>query len=323
MQNLITEKSVDYELLDSGDGQKLERYGKIILSRPDPQALWPKSLPEAEWKKSDAVFTRVGNSGKWLKPQSGSPDQSKSSDLGKMEPWVVTLEGLTFNLELLPSKHLGLFPEQSAQWKWLANKISNFKFPISNQNQKIKVLNLFGYTGGASLACSKAGASVCHVDASKFAVDLANKNMKVSLNQSSSSDRASTEGALAGLSLSPIRFIVDDVRKFVEREIKRGNKYDIILMDPPVYGKGAKGETWKIEEDLMPLLSRIKNILSPTPLAIVLNGYASGYSATTYAQMLESVTSGLKGQVSSGELTIQESSGGRLLPCGIFTRWEN
>lgn len=289
---LVVEKSEDYELLDSGEGEKLERYGKVVLARPDPQALWPKSISEKEWSKADAIFTRSGPTGKW-KINKEIP-----------EPWAVSLEGLSFSLKLLPSKHLGLFPEQSAQWKWLSEKIIASS-AIRRGGGKISVLNLFAYTGGASLACAKAGASVCHVDASKFVVDAANQNLKNS-----------------GLGDKPVRFIVDDVRKFVEREIKRGNKYDVILMDPPVYGKGAKGESWKIETDLMPFLSRVKNILSETPFAIVLNGYASGYSAVTYAQMLSVITGDLKGRVSSGELAIKESSGGRLLTCGIFARWE-
>lgn len=291
MENiLITEKSADYELLDSGEGKKLERYGKVILSRPDPQALWPKSLSEKDWSRADDVFTRTGVTGKW-KINKEIP-----------EPWIVKLEELNFSLKLLPSKHLGVFPEQSAQWKWLSEKIKTCQ---PGRLTYLRVLNLFAYTGGASLACAKAGASVVHVDASKFAVDFAHTNMKNS-----------------GLSHKSIRFIIDDVRKFVEREIKRGNKYDVILMDPPVYGKGTKGESWKIEENLGPLLARLKNIISPNPLAIILNGYSSGYSSITYAQMLKSVTAGLKGNVSSGELAIKESSAGRLLPCGIFARWE-
>ena len=289
MEILITEKSTDYELLDSGGGEKLERYGRVILSRPDPQAIWQKSLSVTEWKKADAVFSRIGTTGKW------------KINKEIKEPWTVSLEGLSFSLKLLPSKHLGLFPEQSAQWKWLSEKITE-----SNKAKATTVLNLFAYTGGASLACAKAGASVVHVDSSKFAVDFANTNMKNS-----------------GLGEKSVRFIVDDVRKFVEREIKRGNKYDIILMDPPVYGKGAKGESWKLDEDLMPLLNRLKKILSPNPLAVVLNGYASGYSAVTYAQMLSVIMADLKGRVSSGELAIKESSGARLLPCGIFARWES
>lgn len=289
---LITEKSADYELLDSGGGEKLERYGKIVLRRPDLQAIWEKSLPEEEWKKSDAVFTRSGTAGRW----------KKSKEIN--DTWNVSLEGLVFELQLLPSKHLGLFPEQSVQWKWLEEKVKNRKLKV--ESEKIKVLNLFGYTGGASLACSRAGAEVCHVDSSKFSVDIANTNMK-----------------LSGLQDSKIRFIVDDVRKFVEREIKRGVKYDVVLLDPPVYGKGVKKEVWKIEEDLLPLLHRIKQILSDNPLAVVLNGYSSGYSSTTYKQLLKAITKDLKGEVSCGELAIRESSGNRLLTSGIFARWEN
>ena len=292
MQNiLITEKSADYELIDSGEGEKLDRYGKIILSRPDPQALWPKNLTEAEWNEALAVFTRTGTSGKW----------KTSSEI--KQPWNVSLNSLTFQLQLLPSKHLGLFPEQSVGWKWLEDKISNSP---STRLGKIKVLNLFGYTGGASLACAKAGAEVCHVDSSEFAVDLAHKNMELSL-----------------LSDKKIRFIVDDVRKFVEREIKRKNKYDIILMDPPVYGKGVRAEVWKIEEDLMPLLLRLQDVLSDNPLAVVLNGYASGYSSITYGQILEEITKNLKGKISHGELAVKESSGGRLLTCGIYAKFES
>jgi|SRR3989344_638380 len=290
MENLlVTEKSFNYELLDSGEGEKLERYGKVILSRPDPQALWSKSLPLSEWQKADAVFKRNSTSGKW--------------DIRNEMPkgWGISLEGLIFNLGLMPSKHLGVFPEQSVQWRWLSEKI---KKEISN-GEKVSVLNLFGYTGGASLACAKAGAEVCHVDSSEFAVDLARKNTESS-----------------GLSDKKVRFMVDDARKFVEREIKRGNKYDVIVLDPPVYGKGGKGKVWNIENDLMPLLSRLKNIISDKPVAIVLNGYASGYSSITYSQMLSSATSGLSGKISYGELAIKESSvPGRLLPCGIYARF--
>lgn len=286
---LVTEKSEGFELIDSGEGQKLERYGDVVLSRPDPQVLWTKSLSEERWKSADAVFSRSGVSGKW---------KANLNNGGKIpESWHTTLEGLTFSLKLLPSKHIGVFPEQSAQWKWLSEK-------INQAGQKISVLNLFGYTGGASLACAKAGAEVVHVDSSEFAVGLAKENAE-----------------LSGLDDRPIRFIVDDVRKFVEREIKRGHTYDIILMDPPVYGKGTKREVWNIDKDLTPLLSRVKNILSKDPVAIVLNGYASGYSHVTYAELLKDMTREMGGQVSSGELAIRESSG-KLLSAGIFARFE-
>lgn len=290
MENiLVTKSSADYELIDSGDGEKLERYGKVVLSRPDPQVLWSRSAPE-KWKSADAVYTRSGTSGKW-KILKEIP-----------EPWRATFGGITFALKLQPSKHLGVFPEQSAQWAWLSEKV---KKEISSR-KKISVLNLFGYSGGATLACAKAGAEVCHVDSSEFAVDLAHQN-----------------AVLSGLDKKPIRFIVDDARKFVEREIKRGNKYDIVLLDPPVYGKGVKNEVWRIEKDLAPLLLRLKQILSPKPIAVVLNGYASGYSHTTYAQILETMTKDLNGKISSGQLTIEESDSKRVLPCGIFARFES
>jgi 23S rRNA (cytosine1962-C5)-methyltransferase len=286
---LTTEKTEDYELLDSGGGEKLERYGKVVLSRPDPQVLWSKTLNKEEWGKADAVFTHTSLSGKW----------SIKKEFER--PWSVSLDGLVFSLDLLPSKHLGLFPEQLGEWKWLESKIKN----EVDSGRSVSVLNLFGYTGGATLACARAGASVCHVDASSFAVDLAAQNQK-------SSD----------LQDRKIRFIVDDVRKFVEREIKRGNKYNVILMDPPVYGKGTKKEVWKIEDDLMPLLSRVKEILVSDPLSIVINGYASIYSHITYGRMLSAITSNLSGKVSSGEFSIKESASGKILPAGIWARYD-
>ncbi|MES2213679.1 MAG: class I SAM-dependent methyltransferase [Patescibacteria group bacterium] len=286
---LIARSSVDYELLDSGDGEKLERYGGVLLSRPDPQALWQKLLSREVWNSAHARFERASTGGKW-KMLKDIPDV-----------WNVTLEGVTCTVQLSSFKHVGIFPEQSPSWKWLQEKIKK----ETDSGRKVSVLNLFGYTGGASIACALAGAEVCHVDSSEYAVDLAMKNRDAS-----------------GIAQAPIRFIVDDVRKFVEREIKRGNTYDVILMDPPVYGKGAKDEVWKIEEDLLPLLVRIQKIISPQPVAVVLNGYASGYSHVTYAQMLESAVGGRWGTISSGEMAIQESDSKRLLPCGIFARWE-
>lgn len=283
MEILITEKSKDYELIDSGEGEKLERFGDLVLSRPDPQILWEKSLGQEEWGKADAVFSHGEKSLKW----------NKKKDFD--DSWQINLSDLTFNIKLLPSKHLGIFPEQAPQWKWLEDKISGSKTPA--------VLNLFAYTGGASIASARAGAEVCHVDSSEFVVDYAKKNLESS-----------------GFGGKSVRFIVDDVRKFVEREIKRGKKYDLIVLDPPVYGKGQKKEVWKIEEDLLPLLKRIKNILSEKPLGVVLNGYASVYSSSTYENLLKSVF--LNGKFSSGELCIKETSRGRLLSAGIFARVE-
>lgn len=298
MENIfVTEKFDDYELLDSGEGQKLERFGSARISRPDPQALWKKSLPESEWKNSDAHFEQTEGRGKW---RHNKPFP---------EPWQIEVGGINFILKPSVFKHIGIFPEQSVHWEWLREKIqTRHELRIgtndTNEKKKISVLNLFGYTGGASLSSAKAGAEVVHVDASQFAVDCATANRDAS-----------------GLSEAPIRFILEDVRKFVEREIRRGSKYDIICMDPPVYGKGTKDEVWKLEEDLVPLLSKIKKLLSDKPLAIILNGYASGYSHVTYAQMLSDITKDLDGQVTSGELAIKQSNSNRLLPAGIFARW--
>ena len=290
---LITEKSKDYELLDSGGLEKLERFGKFILRRPELQALWPKLLEEPEWQKADATYIRTGQTGKWVTKENFR------------EMWQIELEGLTFNLKLLPSKHLGVFPEQSAHWKWLKDKIKTrheLRMGTNDTNREVRVLNLFGYTGGASLALASMGAKVVHIDASKFVILAAHKNYLDS-----------------GLKDKQVRFIVDDARKFVEKEIKRGNKYDIILLDPPVYGK-SENKLWHIEKDLVPLLSRLKNLVSENFIATILNGYSSGYSATTYAQVLYTIVSNLGGQLESGQLVIKESSG-RLLPAGIFARW--
>lgn len=279
----------DYELIDSGDGYKLERFGDVRIARPDPQVLWKKRLSPDEWNNVSAVFEHVSGRGKW----------NIKKELP--ESWKVSLGGITFQLEQAGFKHVGVFPEQAVHWKWLKEKIEQ----RVGEGKKVSVLNLFGYTGGASLACGLAGASVCHVDASEGAVDMAYANRDAS-----------------GLTDKPIRFIVDDVRKFVEREIKRGNKYDVIVMDPPVYGKGIKNEIWKIEDDLEPFLSRTMKLLSDNPLAVLLNGYASGYSHVTYKQLLLGVAPH-SGTVVSGEIALKESGGeGRLLPCGIFARWE-
>jgi 23S rRNA (cytosine1962-C5)-methyltransferase len=286
MEILVTEKSSGYELIDSGDGMKLERYGSVILSRPENQAVWSKTLKQEEWDKADAFYSHGEKAGRWNKKQ------------GVLDEWQIQFEKMNFNLKLLPSKHLGLFPEQSQNWIWLEEKIKK----ITESGGKISVLNLFAHTGGATLTCARAGAEVVHLDASKYAVDHANKNLNDS-----------------GLKDKKVRFIVDDVRKFVEREVKRGSKYDVIILDPPVYGKGTNDKVWRIEEDLLPLLNRLKSLLSDSSLAILLNGYASIYSSITYKNILEQVFSG---KVSCGELVIKENSSGKMLSAGIFARWE-
>jgi 23S rRNA (cytosine1962-C5)-methyltransferase len=291
MENILTtEKSEDYELLDTGNGEKLERYGSVVLVRPDNQAIWRKTKLEEVWAEANASFTHGEKAGRW----------KINKDFEK--PWSIKLFDLNFSLDLLPSKHLGVFPEQVENWKWLYEKAKK----EIDSHKTIKAINFFGYTGGASLALAKAGAEVVHVDASKFAVDKAFQNLNNS-----------------GLGDKKIRFIVDDVRKFLEREINRGNKYDIIILDPPVYGKGSKKEVWRIEEELAPFLEKVTKILSEKPIAILLNGYASLYSHLTYKEVLSSSFKNYFSTITSGELCLKESSGDRLLPCGIYARCEN
>ncbi len=281
---LTTEASKDYELIDSGNGEKLERFGDITLVRPDPQALWAPALDAATWSKADGRFVRAGASGSWKM----SPTVPKE--------WKISLENLSFAIKPSSFKHVGVFPEHAANWKWITST-------IKNSGRKISVLNLFGYTGGATLAALAAGAEVCHVDGSKAAVAIASSNAE-----------------LSGFKDATVRWIVDDVIAFIKREIKRGKKYDAIVMDPPAFGRGPKGEVWKIEHDFSQLLTLSKELLTPTPLFLLVNGYAAGYSALGYANALEGVFLGLKNS-HCGELTIKDRSG-RLLPAGIFGRIE-
>ena len=284
---LTTPVSDEYELLDSGDGEKLERYGEVVVARPDPQSLWNKNLPESEWKKADAYFKRASTDANW----------SVRRELP--ERWSISLAGLKFWIKLSAFKHTGIFPEQVGNWNWIREKIEQAK-----RTEPIRVLNLFGYTGGASLAAAQAGAEVVHVDGSKSAIGWARDN-----------------AALSGLAEKPVRWILDDAQKFVAREIKRGKKYDGIIMDPPAFGHGAEGEVWKIEEDLLPLLESCRQILSNQPLFFIINGYASGYSALAYQNSLGDLMKSFGGHVEIGELTIGEKNSQRLLPAGIFARW--
>jgi len=285
---LSTLPSDHYELLDSGDGEKLERYGKVIFRRPDPQALWKKNLPLKDWNEAHAVFIRGGRFADWkIKP--GTP-----------EKWTINFSGLKFHIRPTAFKHTGLFPEQEGNWNWMREVI---KARLKKQPE-INILNLFGYTGGATLACSQAGAQVCHVDGSKVAIGWARDN-----------------GVLSGLKEKPIRWILDDAVEFVKREVKRGKKYDGILMDPPAFGHGPHGEMWKVEKDLVGFVDYCSQILSPDPLFFLINGYASGYSAIAYENNLHNLQKKYGGKTEMGELTITESKSGRLLPCGIFARW--
>ncbi len=264
-----------YELIDSGEGRKLERFGKVVLDRPDPQIIWKKSNPEI-WSTATARF-----------------DASWHGRSKVPKDWKVEISNLLFHIKLSTFKHIGVFPEQAPNW----NLIQNF---ISKSQKKVRVLNLFGYTGGATLAALHAGAEVCHVDGSKTAIEWVKANV-----------------ALNEFTEPKVWFMLDDVLSFVRREIRRGNTYEMIIMDPPVSGHGPKGEVWKIERDLTVLLTESVKLLSDKPLAIIVNGYASTFSAISYAQALQDVTKGLGGTVAHQELCITQTEGSRVLPAGI------
>lgn len=295
---LITKPSADYELLDSGEGEKLERFGSTLLARPDPQVLWARQLPPTEWKKADAFFTRDAAGAEW---SYRNEIAKKAASTG----WPISFGGLKMIIKPTAFKHTGLFPEQSVNWDWMRTQIQG---AIKKGTQDIEVLNLFGYTGGASLACAQAGAKVVHIDSSKAAVTWARDNAEAS-----------------GLADKPIRWIVEDARLFVEREIKRGRSYDAILMDPPDFGHGVNNELWKIEEDLLSLIENCKKLLKPQPLFFLINGYSAGYSAIAYENILLPFVEKYGGSIETCEITLEEKSlskkPGRLLPAGITARW--
>ena len=314
---LATSAEKDYELLDSGDGEKLERFGKYVLSRPDPQTLWQKKLSPDEWAKADGTFSRVASEsdGEDVKGKASSKGRWKLK-AGTPEKWPISFAGLKFFVEPTPFKHVGLFPEQKANWEWMKEKLKtqNSKPKIGGQASKLEVLNLFGYTGGASLACAAEGASVVHIDGSKVAITRAKENAE-----------------LSGLADKPTRWMLDDARDFVKRELRRERRYDAIIMDPPSFGRGDKGQVWKIEEDFVPLFNDCVKLLSAKPLFFLINGYAAGYSPIAYANNLKILQDKFGGTIEAGELTIEETQKGpaklgqsataRLLPCGIFARW--
>lgn len=288
---LTTEAESDYELIDSGEGEKLERYGDIVLARPDPQALWKKSLTKKEWNNAHASFHKAeGNNESGWKERKHVP-----------EKWSINFGDLTFSIKLASFKHTGIFPEQKPNWEWVREIIKKGGEGVIS---KIKVLNLFGYTGGATLAAAQAGAEVVHVDGSKVAMNAAKENAE-----------------LSGLKEKPIRWILDDALTFVKREVKRGSKYDGIIMDPPAFGRGPEGEVWKIEDHFLELLNACKLILSDKPLFFLINGYASGYSALSYQNIVEELMKEQPGRIEIGELTIEERNK-RRLPAGIFARWK-
>ena len=273
----------DYELLDSGDGMRLERWGKYTLSRPDPVALWEPASP-ALWKKADAVYHRsASGGGKW--------------DISSLpEKWVINYKDVRLIVKPMGFKHTGVFPEQAANWDWAAELIRNAGRPI-------RVLNLFSYTGGATVSAAAAGAEVCHVDAAKGIVSHARENAEVS-----------------GLGDAKIRWSVDDCRKFIEREIRRGKTYDAIIMDPPSYGRGANGEVWKLEEDLYPFLLLTKKLLSDHPLFVLVNSYTAGLSPAAGMYAVSEAFKEYHPTVLSDEVGLPCTSTGKVLPCGIAVR---
>lgn len=278
----------DYEVLDTSAGEKLERWGKYLLVRPDPQVIWstPKKLPG--WKKMNGHYHRSAKGGgEW-----------EFFDLPK--EWSISYKELTFRLKPFSFKHTGLFPEQASNWDWFSKLIKEAGRPV-------KVLNLFAYTGGATLSAAKAGAQVTHVDASKGMVSWAKEN-----------------AVSSNLSDAPIRWLVDDCVKFVEREIRRGNHYDAIIMDPPSYGRGPKGEIWKIEDSIYPFIQLTTKLLSDKPLFFLINSYTTGLQPAVLQYMIQTtIVPQFGGETAASEIGLPVSSNGLVLPCGASGRWSS
>lgn len=284
----ISDDWKDYEVIDTSDGEKLERWGSYLLVRPDPQVIWKTPKNNPGWKSRNGHYHRSSKGGgEW-----------EFFDLP--DEWSIQYKELTFHLKPFSFKHTGLFPEQAVNWDWISSIIKNAGRPV-------KVLNLFAYTGGATLAAAKAGASVTHVDASKGMVTWAKEN-----------------AAASGLDDAPIRWLVDDCVKFVEREIRRGNVYDAIIMDPPSYGRGPKGEIWKMEESIFPFLELTSKVLSKNALFFLINSYTTGLQPAVLSYMLNTViVPKFGGQVQSSEIGLPVSSNGLILPCGASGRWQS
>lgn len=281
----VTSGFKEYKILDVGEGEKLESWNGVVLRRPDPEVIWPKT--KTVWK-SDATYNRSNKGGGAWKSENNVPSS-----------WQIHYKELTFNLKLMGFKHTGLFPEQASNWDIIIEK-------IKKSNREVKVLNLFAYTGGASVAALYAGASVVHVDSSRGMVDWAKENVKSS-----------------GLDNKPIRYIVDDVKKFVAREIRRGNKYDIIIMDPPSFGRGSSGEVWDIEKDLYNLVKSCSEILTDDPMMFLINSYTTGLSLSVLENILKlTVVKNHGGYVVKDEIGLPIDDSDLILPCGIFARWE-
>ncbi len=285
---LVSNEWKDYELLDMAKGQKLEKWGKYILIRPDPQIVWDKKTNPKLWEKADA---------KYIRSNTGGGHWEKYSKID--ENWSIRYKNLVFNLKPMGFKHTGLFPEQAVNWDYIISKISQ----RTKKNQEVKVLNLFAYTGGATVAALSAGASVCHVDSSQGMVNWAKENVSSS-----------------GLRERPVRFLVDDVVKFVNREIRRNNKYDMIIMDPPSYGRGKNGEVWNIEKDINNLLCLCSKILSDNPISVIINTYTGGLSGTIIENVAKlAFSENNPKKIFHNEIGLRQKNSEFVLPCGITT----
>lgn len=280
----------DYKCIDAGNGEKLESWNGIILRRPDPQAIWTVNMDNDKWRKPDGHYYRSNKGGGHWEFKKKLP-----------EFWTIKYKDLTFKVAPTNFKHTGLFPEQAVNWDFMIDK-------IKKTNRPIKVLNLFAYTGGATMACSYAGAEVVHVDAAKGMVEWAKENMR-----------------LSNLEKNKIRFIVDDCLKFVEREARRGNKYDAIIMDPPSYGRGPNGEVWKFEDNIYTLINACLKILSDKPLFFLINSYTTGISSIVLENILKTTLMPLypNGVIDSGEVGLPIETNNLVLPCGIYGRWQS
>ena len=294
----------DYEVIDTSGGEKLERWGKYILLRPDPQVIWSTPKKAAEWKKLNAHYHRSSKGGgEW-------------EFFNLPEQWSISYGNLKFNLKPFSFKHTGLFPEQAVNWDWMNEKIREALKESPDRN--LRILNLFAYTGGATVACASAGClhenvtseytgrvTVTHVDASKGMVGWAKENAQ-----------------LSGLGEAPVRYLVDDCKKFIEREIRRGNKYDAIIMDPPSYGRGPGGEVWKLEESLYPFVELCSTVLTDNPLFVLINSYTTGLQPAVLSYMLNTLISAkYGGRVEADEIGLPVKTNGLVLPCGASGRW--
>jgi len=292
---LLADRWKDYQLLDTGDGLKQEQWGDFTLVRPDPQVIWPRhqAKPNAQWENWDGLYHRSESGGGHWEFRRPLPDS-----------WTIDYAALSLKFKIHPTsfKHTGLFPEQAVNWDWFSARIKQ----AVAAGREVKVLNLFGYTGAATCAAAAAGAEVCHVDAADGMVKWCREN-----------------AALSGLKEAPIRYIVDDCLKFVRREVRRGRTYDAVIMDPPTYGRGSTGEMWKLEDHLWTLLTECRDVLSPQPLFFLINAYTARLSPTVVANLLSELFHGRGGNITSGEVGLPSRRDGKILPCGIYGRWED